>query len=81
MIREIFTLRVDNISTQYYIRFEKDRKRFFFQASLKNNTAPSFTVFVHKDELVIDPHVDDFIAEQALHKVREIVADKIFDRL
>jgi hypothetical protein len=39
MIREILTLVVDNVPTQYYIDFEKDRKQFNFQPTLTHKTA------------------------------------------
>jgi hypothetical protein len=80
MIREMFTLVVDRIPTSYYIRFEKDRKRFQFQATLKNKTAPSFVVMLRDDVLITEPNVDEVIAKQAKQKVRELVNDKIFDR-
>jgi hypothetical protein len=80
MMREIFTLVIDRIPTQYYIQFNKDRQRFFFQAAFKYKTAPSFTIMLRDDRLVAEPAIKDEIAEQALRKVREIVADKIFDR-
>ena len=81
MIREICTLKVDRIPIQYYIRFEKDRRRFFFQASLKNKSAPSFTIIQREDEWFTEPAVDPSITKQAIQKVREIVEDRIFDRL
>jgi hypothetical protein len=81
MIREIFTLVVDKIPMPYYIRFEKDRQRFHFQASLKNKSAPSFVVIVSNENLITEPPIDDAIAKQAVQKVKEIVQDKIFDRL
>ncbi|MFL5810889.1 MAG: hypothetical protein ACJ749_15315 [Flavisolibacter sp.] len=80
MMREIFTLVIDKIPTQYYVQFNKDRQRFFFQAAFKYKTAPSFTIMLLEDRLVAEPAVKDEIAEQALKKVREIVADEIFDR-
>jgi hypothetical protein len=80
MIREMFILVVDRIPTPYYIRFEKDRKRFQFQATLKNKTAPSFVVRLSDGHFITEPYVDEFIAKQAEQKVRELVNDKIFDR-
>lgn len=80
MIREIFTLVVDRIPTPYYVRFEKDRKKFQFQATLKNKTAPSFVVFLQGDDLILEPYVDEVIAKQVEQKVLELVNDKIFDR-
>ena len=80
MIREIFTLVVDRIPTQYYIKFGKDRQQFHFQASLKNKSAPSFVVHLRDEDVVMEPSVDDAIAKQAVQKVKEIVEDKIFDR-
>jgi hypothetical protein len=80
MIREIFTLVIDHIPTQYYIQFEKDRRRFFFQAGFKNKLAPSFVIFVRDDQIIAEPAIEKEIVEQAVQKVKEIVADKIFDR-
>ena len=80
MIREMFTLVVDRIPTPYYIKFEKDRKKFQFQASLKNETAPSFVVMLRDNDFITEPYVDEVIAKQAKQKVRELVNDKIFDR-
>ena len=80
MLREIFTLVVDRIPTPYYIRFGKDRKRFQFQASLKNKFAPSFVVMICDDDIITEPDVDEVIAKKARQKVRELLNDKIFDR-
>ena len=81
MLREIFTLVIDRTPTPYYIQFEKDRKKFHFQANLKNKSAPSFIVMIDEDDDIITvPHVDEVIAKQAEQKVRELVNDKIFDR-
>ena len=80
MIREMFTLVVDRIPTPYYIKFEKDRRRFQFQATLKNKAAPSFVVMFLDNDLITEPFVDEVIAKQARQKVRELVNDKIFDR-
>jgi len=80
MIREIFTLVIDNVPTQYYIQFNKDRQRFLFQAGFKYKTAPTFTIMLRDDRLIAEPAIKEEIAEQALKKVREIVADTIFDR-
>jgi hypothetical protein len=80
MLREMFTLVVDRIPTPYYIQFEKDRKKFKFQASVKNKSAPSFVVMLRDNDFITEPFVDDVIAKQAKQKVRELVNDKIFDR-
>jgi hypothetical protein len=80
MLREMFMLVVDRIPTPYYIQFGKDRKKFKFQASVKNKTAPSFVISLHENAFVTEPNVDEVIVKQAEQKVREIVNDKIFDR-
>ena len=80
MIREILTLVVDNIPTQYYINFKKDRKQFSFQPTLKNKTAPAFVILVENNELTISDMVDEGIAAQAKEKVKEILANSIFDQ-
>ncbi|HUR12127.1 MAG TPA: hypothetical protein VM012_12190 [Flavitalea sp.] len=80
MIREILTLKVDNTSTSYYIQFEKDRKQFFFQPTLFNKTAPSFTVFVTGDEMKFREEVSADIRAQACEKIKEILSNIIFDK-
>jgi hypothetical protein len=81
MIREIFTLTIDKVPMQYYVRFDKERRKFSFQATLKNKTSPSFTIQVVEGELIPEPYIDESILRQARQKVKEIVSDKIFDRL
>ena len=81
MLREIFILVVDKVPTPYYIQFEKERRKFHFQASLKNKTAPAFVVILDDGDMTIEPYVDEFIAKQAEQKVRELVNDEIFDRI
>ena len=80
MIKEILTLSVDGVPTQYYIKFGKERRRFSFHPTLKNRLAPVFVVFLRDDELKVAGEVDDTIAEQAKRKVREILSDNLFDR-
>jgi hypothetical protein len=81
MLREIFILVVEKVPTPYYIRFGKDRKRFHFQASLKNKMAPSFVVIIDDDAIITEPMVHEVILKQAEQKVRELVNDEIFDRI
>jgi hypothetical protein len=78
MIREILTLVVDNVPTQYYIDFEKDRKQFNFQPTLTNKTAPSFRIIERYGELIEIEEVDPFVIEQAKEKIREILNNPIF---
>lgn len=79
MIREILTLLVDETPLQYYISFEKDRKHFNFQPTLKNKTAPSFDIIVRENELIVNGEVEPAVAQQAREKVREILSNDIFD--
>ena len=81
MIQEIITLVVDQMATQYYINFEKDRKKFLFQPTLKNKTAPSFSVIVEKNNLITEDLHDEKIAAQAKDKLKEILANNIFDQI
>lgn len=81
MIREILTLVVENISTQYYIDFEKERKQFNFQPTLKNRTAPSFRIIERYGELISVEEIDPQLFEQAKEKIKEILNDPIFDQL
>jgi hypothetical protein len=81
MIREILTLEVNKISTQYYIDFEKDRRQFNFQPTLTNSTAPSFTIIVRYGELIETEEIPDALLEQAKEKIREILNNPIFDQL
>lgn len=80
MIKEILTLIVDGVPTQYYIKFGKERRRFSFHPTLKNKSAPVFIVFMRDDELKVAGEVDEQVAEQARQKVREILSDNLFDR-
>jgi|GEM_PF-2949597 len=80
MIREILTLVVDNVSMPYYIQFEKDRKRFAFQPTLKNKAAPSFTVELRDGVMVVEDGVPEPIARQAREKISDILSNSIFDR-
>jgi hypothetical protein len=80
MIREILTLVVDNVPTQYYIEFEKKRKQFNFQPTLTNNAAPSFRIIERYGELIEIEEIDPFIIEQAKEKIRDILNNPIFDQ-
>ena len=79
MLREILTLTVNKVPTQYYIKFGKDRQRFTFQPTLKNKEAPVFVIIIKEQELKIAGDVDEIMAEQAKEKVREIISNSIFD--
>jgi hypothetical protein len=80
MIREILTLVVNNIPTQYYIDFEKDRKQFNFQPTLTNKAAPSFRIIERYGELIEIEDIDPSLLEQAKEKIREILNNPIFDQ-
>ncbi len=80
MLREILTLSVNNIPTQYYIRFGKDRQRFSFQPTLKNKEAPVFVILVRDGELKLAGDIDKVMESQAMEKVKEILSDNIFDK-
>jgi hypothetical protein len=80
MIREILTLVVDDIPTQYYIEFEKERKQFNFQPTLANKTAPSFRIIERYGELIEVEEIDPFVLQQAKEKIREILDNPIFDQ-
>lgn len=79
MLREFLTLFVENIPTQYYLHFEKDRKHFSFRPTLRNDSAPAFEIFVENGQLIIEPHVDESLKHQAIEKVTEILNNSIFD--
>ena len=81
MIREILTLVVDKIPTQYYIEFEKDRKQFNFQPTLTNKSAPSFRVVERYGELIEVEDVDPDLLDQAKEKIKEILDNPIFGQL
>ncbi|MGZ3880942.1 MAG: hypothetical protein ACXVBF_06375 [Flavisolibacter sp.] len=81
MIREILTLVVDKLPTQYYIEFEKDRKQFNFQPTLTNKSAPSFRVVERYGELIELDKMDPDLFEQAKEKIREILDNPIFGQL
>jgi hypothetical protein len=81
MIREILTLIVDEQPTQYYINFEKDRKLFSFQPTLKSKAAPSFTIEVTEGDLLVHEQIQEDILSQASEKVREILSNMIFDKI
>jgi hypothetical protein len=80
MIREILTLVVDKIPTQYYIEFEKDRKQFNFQPTLTNKGAPSFCIIERYGELIEIEEIDVSILEQAKEKIKEILNNPIFNQ-
>ena len=80
-MREILTLMVDNTVTKYYIQFEKDRKRFHFQPTLKNKTAPIFTIRVQNNQLITEQDLQEYLAVQAKEKVKEILSNSVFDKL
>jgi len=80
MIREILTLVVNKIPTQYYIEFEKDRKQFNFQPTLANKAAPSFRVIERYGELIEVDEVDPSVLSQAKDKIKEILDNPIFDQ-
>ncbi len=79
MLREILTLTVNKVPTQYYIKIGKDRQRFTFQPTLKNKEAPVFVIIIKEQELKIAGDIDEIMAEQAKEKVREIISNSIFD--
>ena len=81
MIREILTLRVDDVPTQYYIDFDKDRKQFNFQPTLSNKNAPSFKIIERYGELIDVVEIDAELLSQANEKTREILDNPIFDHL
>ncbi len=79
MIQEILTLVVDRLPIPYYINFEKNRKKFHFQPTLKNKSAPSFFIVVDPNGLTAHELSDPEIEIQAMEKVREILSNTIFD--
>lgn len=80
MSREILTLVIDDISIEYYIDFEKDRKLFYFQPALPNNATPSFRIIERYGELIEIEEIDPRIIQQAKEKIIEILNNPIFDR-
>jgi hypothetical protein len=80
MIREILTLKLENIPTQYYINFDKERTVFVFQPTLKHKSAPSFTIHVIEGNLITEDKVSEEIIVQAKEKVKEILSNMIFDK-
>lgn len=81
MIREILTLIIGDVPTQYYIEFEKDRKQFNFQPTLTNSAAPSFRIIERYGQLIEVEEIDPYVLEQAKQKIREILNNPIFDQL
>jgi hypothetical protein len=79
MLREILTLIVNNVPTQYYIKFGKDRQKFTFHPTLKNKEAPDFIIFIKDNELKVAGDISENMAEQAKEKVKEIISNSIFD--
>jgi hypothetical protein len=80
MIREILTLVVNKVPTQYYIDFEKDRKQFNFQPTLTNKNAPTFRIIERYGELIEIEEIDPLVIMQAKEKIREILDNPIFDQ-
>ena len=81
MMREILTLILDKTPVQYYILFTKERNLFIFEPTLKNKSAPKFTIEIKNGEPVTDDIVDDNLLMLAKQKVREIISDDFFDKL
>ena len=81
MIKELLTLYIDNTPVQYYIRFTRERTLFNFQPTLKNKTAPSFTIFFQDHDWITEDQVEGSILEQARQKIKAINSDNIFDIL
>jgi len=81
MIREILTLTVERIPTQYYIEFEKDRKQFNFQPTLTNKSAPSFRIVERYGELIELEEIEPELLKEAKEKIREIIDNPIFGQL
>ena len=81
MIREILTLVVDKLPTQYYIFFDKQRRHFNFQPTLSHKTAPSFDIIILQGELIVKGEIDESLARQAKEKVNEIISNPVFDHL
>jgi hypothetical protein len=79
MLREILTLVVDGKPTQYYIKFARERRRFSFQPTLKNKSFPSFVVFIKEGDFVIEPVINEYLSGQAIEKVKEIIANPLFE--
>jgi len=75
MAREILTLFVNNIPTQYYIDFEPDRKQFTLQPAPGNNSGPSFRIIERYGELIEIEEIDSDIIQQAKKKITEILTD------
>jgi hypothetical protein len=81
MMREILTLILDKTPVQYYILFTKERNRFIFEPTLKNKSAPKFTIEIINNEPTTNDIVDDNLLMHAKEKVREIISDDFFDKL
>lgn len=81
MIREILTLILNNIRTQYYIEFTKERTRFIFEPGLKNKTAPEFILELKEGQWICDRDIDPSLLEQAKQKAEEIRSNDVFDKL
>lgn len=75
MIRKILTLVIDNVPTQYYVDFEKDRKQFNLQPTLDNETAPSFRIIERYGELIEIEEIDSYIIDQAKERIRKLISD------
>lgn len=80
MIREILTLVSENTPLQYYIQFDKSRKRFSFEPSYRNKSAPAFTIHVEGSALVTEGEVSPEIERQAKEKILDFLGNMIFDR-
>lgn len=80
MIREILTLFVDNAPVQYYISFDRDRKRFNFQPTLQNKNAPYFEILIEGKTLITSIKMEASLEQQAKEKVNEILNNEIFDQ-
>jgi hypothetical protein len=79
MTRKILTLFINNVPTQYYIDFEKDRKQFNLQPVLSGASAPSFRIIERYGVLIEVEETDPELIEQAKQKITEILSDPKVD--
>jgi len=79
MTRKILTLFINNVPTQYYIDFEKDRKQFKLHPVLSGASAPSFRIIERYGVLIEVEEIDPELIEQAKQKITEILSDPSFD--
>ncbi len=81
MFKEILTLQAEEGPLQYYLLFEKEGRRFIFDPTFKNKSAPVFVILVEDDVLYTEGKISHQLEMQAQEHVRGLLTSGFLDRL